>query len=143
LPGRVRSRLAGEDGQRSGRSEPAVVAHLGPYHRCGTLRLVSRPTLYGLLAEPASTDSAPGETITTKAKETVDNDAEAFGLHEFGLAWGRERPTRSAGMRLYDALAVIAPEGAHIGETLNTRRKETVDNDVEAFCLEGVVVAGV
>jgi hypothetical protein len=40
------------------------------------------PTLYTVLAEPAPEESAPGETVTTKAKETLDNDVEAFGVQE-------------------------------------------------------------
>jgi hypothetical protein len=42
----------------------------------------SEPTLYSVLAEPAPDESAPGETLTTKAKETVDNDVQAFALQE-------------------------------------------------------------
>lgn len=45
--------------------------------------LISPDTsLYSILAEPAPEDSAPGETLTTKAKETVDNDVEAFSVQE-------------------------------------------------------------
>jgi len=40
------------------------------------------PTLYQLLAEQAPAEATRGETITTKAKETVDNDAEAFSIVE-------------------------------------------------------------
>ncbi len=39
-------------------------------------------TLYSLLAEPAPEEAGPGETLTTKAKETVDNDVEAFAVQE-------------------------------------------------------------
>jgi hypothetical protein len=42
-------------------------------------------TLYKLLAEPAPDESARGETITTKAKETVDNDVEAFAFEELAV----------------------------------------------------------
>lgn len=44
----------------------------------------SEATLYSLLAEPAPDESGPGETLTTKAKETVDNDVEAFAVQELG-----------------------------------------------------------
>lgn len=44
--------------------------------------IASDLTLYSLLAEPAPEESAPGETPTTKAKETVDNDVEAFSVQE-------------------------------------------------------------
>lgn len=40
-------------------------------------------------------------------------------------------------------LAVAAPIRAPVGETLITRQKETVDNDVEAVSLEGALVGGV
>jgi hypothetical protein len=36
--------------------------------------------LYLELAEPAPKQQAPGQTNTTKAKETVDNDVEALLL---------------------------------------------------------------
>jgi hypothetical protein len=42
----------------------------------------SQRTLYGLLAEQARQDAEPGETLTTKAKETLDNDVEALALLE-------------------------------------------------------------
>lgn len=41
--------------------------------------------LYGLLAEPAPDGDAAGETLITKAKETVDNDVEAFALEELAI----------------------------------------------------------
>jgi hypothetical protein len=42
---------------------------------------LSLPTsLYIELAEPAPEQKAPGQTNTTKAKETVDNDVEALML---------------------------------------------------------------
>jgi hypothetical protein len=44
--------------------------------------IASDITLYGVLAEPAPGESEPGETVTTKAKETVDNDVEAFAVQE-------------------------------------------------------------
>jgi hypothetical protein len=34
---------------------------------------------------------------------------------------------------LYAVLAEEAPDGAEPGETLTTKRRETLDNDVEAF----------
>jgi hypothetical protein len=34
---------------------------------------------------------------------------------------------------LYAVLAEETPDGSEAGETLNTKRKETLDNDVEAF----------
>ncbi len=37
-------------------------------------------SLYLALAEPAPGQQAPGQTNTTKAKETVDNDVEALLL---------------------------------------------------------------
>jgi hypothetical protein len=41
----------------------------------------SPPTsLYLELAEPAPEQQAPGQTNTTKAKETIDNDVEALVL---------------------------------------------------------------
>ena len=39
----------------------------------------------------------------------------------------------SAGLTLYDLLAQPAPDGAAAGETITTRRKETLDDDTEAF----------
>jgi hypothetical protein len=42
---------------------------------------LSLPTsLYLELAEPAREQQGPGQTNTTKAKETVDNDVEALVL---------------------------------------------------------------
>jgi len=42
---------------------------------------LSPPTsLYLELAERAREQQTPGQTNTTKAKETVDNDVEAFAL---------------------------------------------------------------
>jgi hypothetical protein len=35
-------------------------------------------SLYLITAEQAQEGSDPGETLTTKGKETLDNDAEAF-----------------------------------------------------------------
>lgn len=40
---------------------------------------------------------------------------------------------------LYRILAEAAPVSGTVGETLITRQKETVDNDVEAFATEGVL----
>ena len=37
-------------------------------------------SLYAVLAEEASNGGEPGETLTTKRKETLDNDAEAFAI---------------------------------------------------------------
>jgi hypothetical protein len=39
----------------------------------------------------------------------------------------------AAATTLYDLLAEPAPEGAAAGETITTRRKETLDDDTEAF----------
>jgi hypothetical protein len=41
-------------------------------------------TLYRLLAVAAPSNAPPGETLTTRQKETIDNDVEAFGL-EVGM----------------------------------------------------------
>jgi hypothetical protein len=44
---------------------------------------------------------------------------------------------------LYAVLAEEAPEGAERGETVTTKRKETLDNDAEAFVsLESSVYGG-
>ncbi len=37
-------------------------------------------TLYRLLAVAAPASAPPGETLTTRQKETVDNDVETFNL---------------------------------------------------------------
>jgi hypothetical protein len=42
----------------------------------------SQSTLYRLLAEQAREDAEQGETLTTKAKETLDNDVEALVIAE-------------------------------------------------------------
>jgi hypothetical protein len=44
---------------------------------------------------------------------------------------------------LYRLLAVAAPASAPPGETLTTRQKETVDNDVEALNLDAAVADNV
>jgi hypothetical protein len=38
------------------------------------------PTLYRLLAVSAPASAAPGETLTTRQKETIDNDVETFSI---------------------------------------------------------------
>lgn len=47
---------------------------------------ISLPSLYLELAEPAGDERAPGQTNTTKAKETVDNDVESLLLETLALA---------------------------------------------------------
>jgi hypothetical protein len=42
------------------------------------------PSLYEELAEPAPLGCAAGETISTRAKETVDNDVETFDIQALG-----------------------------------------------------------
>jgi hypothetical protein len=42
-------------------------------------------SLYGLLAEHAPESAEPGETLTTRRKETIDDDRETFDLPEAGL----------------------------------------------------------
>jgi hypothetical protein len=42
---------------------------------------------------------------------------------------------------LYRVLADVAPANALAGETLNTREKETIDRDVEAFFLEDLIMS--
>lgn len=39
-------------------------------------------SLYDVLAEPAPTSAAAGETLSTRKKETVDNDVETAALDE-------------------------------------------------------------
>jgi hypothetical protein len=43
-------------------------------------------SLYEALAEPAPASSPAGETVSTKAKETIDRDAEAFVMEEVMLS---------------------------------------------------------
>jgi hypothetical protein len=43
---------------------------------------------------------------------------------------------------LYTALAVDAPACAPVGETITTKAKETIDNDVEMFFIEDLVESG-
>ncbi len=45
-------------------------------------------SLYGVLAEQACANAEPGETIITKAKETLDNDVEALAVLEVGNVLG-------------------------------------------------------
>lgn len=45
----------------------------------------------------------------------------------------------SAPASLYSALAVAAPPSAPKGETMSTKAKETIDNDVEAITVEELV----
>ncbi|HEX5374959.1 MAG TPA: hypothetical protein VFW48_02265 [Solirubrobacterales bacterium] len=40
---------------------------------------------------------------------------------------------------LYAALAVAAPPSAPKGETISTKAKETIDNDVEAITVDELV----
>jgi hypothetical protein len=47
---------------------------------------ISLPSLYLELAEPVGAERAPGQTNTTKAKETVDNDVESLLLETLALA---------------------------------------------------------
>jgi hypothetical protein len=46
---------------------------------------------------------------------------------------------QSEELTLYRLLAVAAPASAPPGETLTTRQKETIDNDVEAFSLDAAM----
>ncbi len=47
---------------------------------------ISLPSLYLELSEPADDGRAPGQTNTTKAKETVDNDVESLLLETLAVA---------------------------------------------------------
>jgi hypothetical protein len=40
---------------------------------------------------------------------------------------------------LYSAISVAAPPSAPKGETISTKAKETIDNDVEAITVEELV----
>ena len=46
---------------------------------------VSPRSLYLELAEPADDGRAPGQTNTTKAKETIDNDVESLLLETLAV----------------------------------------------------------
>jgi hypothetical protein len=45
-------------------------------------------SLYAVLAEEALEGAEPGETLITKRKETLDNDAEAFTTLESRVCGG-------------------------------------------------------
>jgi hypothetical protein len=94
-------------------------------------RTTSSGSLYELLAEDASGASRVGETITTRAKETVDNDIEAFAIEEFMRVADKDKGT--AEPTLYGVLAELAPTGAPCGETIFTATTETVDRDQEGL----------
>lgn len=50
-----------------------------------TVHAAERPSLYDELAEPAPAGARRGETIGTKAKETLDNDVETFETAELAI----------------------------------------------------------
>jgi hypothetical protein len=81
-------------------------------------------SLYDLLAQRPALCCAVGETVTTRQKETLDNDAEA--LCEFGDAL-------EVGAGLLARLGEPVPAGAWAGETRITKRVETVDEEEPAL----------
>jgi hypothetical protein len=87
-------------------------------------------TLYELLGEAAPSFAAAGQTLETRAKETVDNDAETLGV---GVAFAADA---YAVRDLYLARAEAdADTNAEPGQTRVTATKETVDNDREDLSL--------
>ncbi|MGH2947077.1 MAG: hypothetical protein ACRDPC_12605 [Solirubrobacteraceae bacterium] len=68
-------------------------------------------------ARPPEHASA-GETVTTRQKETVDNDAEALDS---------DLEASASGHLLYDLLSDEAAAGTASGETRTTKKIETVD----------------
>jgi hypothetical protein len=89
---------------------------------------VNSATLYLRLAEKAG-EPAPGRTRVTKMVEPVDVNPEAF-LLDVGSRPPSSRRWRSS---VYRRMGEAAPAGPHPGRTLETRAKETVDNDAETL----------
>lgn len=55
----------------------------GSPRTCSTVHdKLMRSSLYDLLAEYAPAGTTPGQTNSTKAKETIDNDVERFAVEE-------------------------------------------------------------
>jgi hypothetical protein len=109
------------------------------------------PNLYELFAQLPSVEVEFGETIITRQKETLDNDAEMadFELEglEPGLRLAARRPeyghgddgsteasTRTSGPfdSLHHVLSTDVPWSSTVGETALTASKETVDADAES-----------
>lgn len=74
--------------------------------------------LYDALGTCPPETASTGETVTTRQKETVDNDAEA-------LEPDLEAP--ASDHLLYDLLSDEAAAGTASGETRSTKTIETVD----------------
>lgn len=75
-------------------------------------------SLYDVLAAWPSEHAPAGETVTTRQKETIDNDAEACEL---------QLDEQAAGQLLYDVLSDYPGTGTASGETRITKKTETVD----------------
>lgn len=77
-------------GRRGSMDGPHLVASVIRRHTTDIVHMVTvyvaeRPSLYDELAEPAPAGARRGETIGTKAKETLDNDVETFEAAEFAI----------------------------------------------------------
>jgi hypothetical protein len=79
---------------------------------------VEQVSLYDALAARSPEHAPAGETVTTRQKETIDNDVEAL---ELALDEG------TAGLPLYDLLSDEATAGTAAGETRITKRPKPVD----------------
>jgi hypothetical protein len=110
------------------------------------------PSLYAFLAQPPSVEVAFGETVTTRQKETLDNDAEMADFELEGLEPGSTLAVRRPEHRhgdddgateaskrtsdsfdsLHHALSTDVPWSSTVGETALTASKETVDADAES-----------
>lgn len=89
-------------------------------------------TLYRLLVVAAPETASPGETLTTRQKETIDNDVEVFNLEAAIL--DNASPAQRRRLGHADPLRSLgepAPDQGAPGETAVTATKETIDNDRE------------
>jgi hypothetical protein len=81
-------------------------------------RALEQANLYDTLDSCPPETASAGETVTTRQKETVDNDADA-------IEPGFDAPASDD--LLYDLLSVEAASGTGRGETRSTKTIETVD----------------
>jgi hypothetical protein len=122
-----------------------------------------RLSLYEVLAESPAMYVLVGETVTTRQKETLDNDAETAefdpasdalspGSHFVSFGRGRSDDecavVESAGrarepllhgavVSLHDSLSTSVSWSRTVGETALTASKETVDADAESVADDG------
>src|SRR5690349_16258905 len=110
--------MSGRSRQRSSRVEPRLTGLERRIVPAVLTQPLNRESLYDVLAALPTEHASAGETATTRQKETLDADAEAFELDLDDQADSR---------LLYHLLSEDAAAGTAVGETRSTKAIETLD----------------